>query len=312
MKLKIFLFVFLFFISIFLPAQNIKIPENVEIIKDVVYGEVDGKKLLLDIVKPEKNEGKMPVIVFVHGGAWRGGDKQGGIYRLIQFAEKGYFCVTINYRLSQEAKFPAQIEDCKCAIRFLRGNSEKYNIDQDKIGVWGPSAGGHLVALLGTTGDIKEFEGNGGWKEYSSRVNAVCDWFGPSDFLTGFEKSNKEGSPYKVISELIGGEIELLKEKAKKASPVYYVNKDCPPFLIMHGDKDNVVPYVQSVILYNKLKENNVPVTLVKIKDGGHGTGFKKKAMDFVESFFDFYLKGEKEKWQSLRGNNDFIEIPAE
>ncbi|MCX7917045.1 MAG: alpha/beta hydrolase [bacterium] len=307
-----FIIIFFVFFSLFNYSQNIRSPENVEIVKDVVYGEVDGVKLYLDIIKPKEISSKMPVIVFVHGGGWKSGDKQGGTYRLIPFAQKGYFCVSINYRLSNVAKFPAQIEDCKCAIRFLRANAEKYNIDPDKIGAWGPSAGGHLVALLGTTGNTKEFDGKGGWEGYSSKVNAVCDWFGPSDFLTGIEKSEKQGSAYMVIGELLGGVIENIKEKAKKASPVYYVNKECPPFLIMHGDKDNVVPYIQSQILYEKLKENNVPVTLVKIKDGGHGYGFKNKALEFVESFFDYYLKGEKEKWENLRGNKDFIEIPAE
>lgn len=310
-KFKISL-VLLFTFSLIARTQNLKIPENVEIVKDVVYGEVDGIKLYLDIVKPKEITGKLPVIVFVHGGAWKSGDKQSGTYRLIQFAQKGYFCTSINYRLSGIAKFPAQIEDTKCAIRFLKANAEKYNIDPDKIGAWGLSAGGHLVSLLGVTADIKEFEGKGGWEGYSSKVNAVCDWFGPSDFLIGFEKSENPGSAYMVISELLGGFIEELKEKAKRASPVYYVNKNCPPFLIMHGDKDNVVPFIQSKVLYEKLKENNVPVTLVKIKDGGHGTGFKKRAIDFVSAFFDCYLKGEKENWEILRGNNDFIEIPAE
>lgn len=309
MKNKLFIF-FVTFLCFHIFAQNIKIPENIEIIKDVVYGEVDGIKLYLDIVKPKMNYSKMPAIVFIHGGGWKSGDKNSGIFRLIPFAQKGYFCVSINYRLSGIAKFPAQIEDCKCAIRFLRANFEKYNIDPDKIGVWGTSAGGHLASLLGTTADIKEFEGKGGWEGYSSKVNAVCDWFGPSDFLVGFEKSEKIGSPYAVISELLGGPIEELKEKARKASPVYYVNKNCPPFLIMHGDKDNVVPFIQSQILYEKLKENNVPVTLVKIKDAGHGIGFKKEVMDFVFAFFDYYLKGEKEKWQKLTEDKSFIEIP--
>lgn len=302
----------LIFSSVFLFSQNIRIPENIEIIKDVIYGNVDGRNLYLDIIKPKKYESKIPVIVFIHGGGWKSGNKQSGIYRLIPFAERGYFCATIGYRLSGEAKFPAQIEDCKCAIRFLRGNSEKYNIDSEKIGVWGLSAGGHLSALLGTTSDTKEFEGKGGWSEYSSKVNAVCDWFGPSDFLIGFEKSEKENSPYRVISELLGGDIENLIGIAKKASPVYYVNKNCPPFLIMHGDKDNVVPFIQSLILYNKLKENSVSATLIKIKNGGHGMGFKNKAMEFVMAFFDYYLKGEKEKWQILTEGKDYIEIPSE
>ncbi|MFN4227198.1 MAG: alpha/beta hydrolase fold domain-containing protein [Candidatus Ratteibacteria bacterium] len=308
MKKKI-IFGLLSSFSIFVFSQNIKLPENVKIIKDVVYGNVDGKNLYLDIIRPKKAEGKLPVIVFIHGGGWRSGDKQTGIFRLIPFAEKGYFCVSINYRLSDEAKFPAQIEDCKCAIRFLRANAEKYSIDPEKIGVWGTSAGGHLASLLGTTGDFKEFDRKGGWEGFSSKVNAVCDWFGPSDFLIGFEKSKRDGIPYKTLIELFGENIENLEENLKKASPAYQVNKNCPPFLIMHGDKDNVVPYIQSSILYNKLKENGVPVVLVKIKDAGHGIGFGESALEFVESFFECYLKDKKAKWQSITGGRDFIEI---
>ncbi|MCM8810236.1 MAG: alpha/beta hydrolase [Candidatus Omnitrophica bacterium] len=311
MKKKI-LFGLLFSFSIFVFSQNIKLPENVEIIKDVVYGNVDGKNLYLDIIRPKKAEGKLPVIVFIHGGGWKGGDKKTGFFKLIPFAENQYFCVSINYRLSGEAKFPAQIEDCKCAIRFLRANAEKYNIDSEKIGVWGASAGGHLASLLGTTEDLKKFEGKGGWEDYSSRVNAVCDWFGPSNFLIGFEKSKKDGIIYKTYIELFGENLENLEEKLKEASPFYQINKNCPPFLIMHGDKDNVVPYTQSYIFYNELKKNNIPVILVKIKDGGHGLGFKNKALDFVKSFFDYHLKGEKENWEILTQGKDYIEIPAE
>jgi acetyl esterase/lipase len=134
-------------------------------------------KLTSSVAKP------MPVIVWIHGGAWIGGNKDSGIPLLLPFAKRGYLGASISYRFSKEAKFPAQIEDCKCAIRFLRAKAKEFNIDPERIGVWGASAGGHLSAMLGTAGDVKELEGSGGWEGFSSRVSAVCDWFGPSDLL---------------------------------------------------------------------------------------------------------------------------------
>lgn len=278
--------------------------EKVEIIKDVVYGKVDDKELLLDIVKPkETSEIPMPVIVFVHGGGWTKGDKKGGDRKLIPFAEKGYFCVSINYRLAPESKFPAQIEDCKCAIRFLKANSKKYNINPEKIGVWGTSAGGHLVSLLGTTGNIDKYNESGGWYGYSSKVSAVCDWFGPTDFLSSHsERSGLRGKF--LLSENVKERRKLMKE----ASPVYYVSKESPPFLIMHGGKDTIVPFKQSEILYSKLKEKGVDVTLIKLKEAGHGICFGSREVRYVEAFFNYYLKGEKEEWEKLR-INDFIEL---
>ena len=154
-------------------------------------------------------------------------------------AAKGYAVASINYRLSQHAVFPAQIEDCKAAIRWLRANAAKYHLDPDHIGVWGASAGGHLVALLGTTGSVKELEGKGGNLDQSSRVQCVVDWFGPTDLATMGGSHDKPGSPE---SRLIGGPVQENKEKARKASPLTYVSKDSAPFLIMHGDQDNTVP----------------------------------------------------------------------
>lgn len=286
--------------------------ERLEIIKDIVYGKVKGKNLLLDIIKKSETKNKkLPVIVFIHGGGWISGNKESGIPKLLPFVEKGYFCVSISYRLSNEAPFPAQIEDCKCAIRFLKGNSEKYNIDPDKIGVWGASAGGNLVALLGVTED-EIFNESGGWNGYSSKVKAVCDWFGRTNFLIDIKKSEDEKSPYKYISKFLGGPIEENIEKAIKVSPYFYKCRNTPPFLIMHGENDEIVPYSQSEMFFKKLRENKNDVTLVRIKNGGHGTGFGKRAMNFVIAFFDYYLKNEKIEWKNLKNNRDFIEIPSE
>ncbi len=196
-----------------------RVPEDVEWVKDVEYGVGGERKLLLDIVRPKHPPaGPMPVLVWVHGGAWLGGDKSSGIWRLAPYAQKGYFCATISYRLSQVAVFPAQIEDCKCAIRYLRAHARKYNIDADRIGVWGSSAGGHLVAMLGTAAEAKDLEGTGGWKAQPSKVQAVCDWCGPSDLLA------MPGAPSHIDrtradapeAKLIGGRLADNVEKARR------------------------------------------------------------------------------------------------
>ncbi|HOM26006.1 MAG TPA: alpha/beta hydrolase [bacterium] len=285
--------------------------KRIEIIKDVVYGKVKGRNLLLDIIKTSETKNKLPVIVFIHGGGWISGNKESGIPKLLPFAEKGYFCVSISYRLSNEVAFPCQIEDCKCAIRFLRANSEKYNIDSNRIGVWGASAGGNLAALLGVTGD-DVFNDKGGWNGFSGKVNAVCDWFGRTNFLIDIKKSDDENSPYSYISKFLGGPIEENLKKAIKVSPYFYECKNSPPFLIMHGEEDTIVPYSQSEMFFEKLKKNKVDVTLIKIKKGGHGVGFGKRAMDFVVAFFDCYLKNDKINWKNFKKNRNFIEIPAE
>jgi acetyl esterase/lipase len=186
----------------------------------------------------------------------------------VPLVEKGYAAASINYRLSQQALFPAQIEDCKAAIRWLRANAKKYHLDPRHIGVWGASAGGHLVALLGATGGVKDLEGEEGNLDQSSRVQAVVDWFGPTDFATIGKGLSDPKSP---VSRLIGGSPQENKEKAAKASPITYVGKDAAPTLIMHGDKDNLVPISQSEELAAALKKAGVEVTFQVVKGNGHG-----------------------------------------
>ena len=197
---------------------------------------------------------------------------------------------SINYRLSQHAVFPAQIEDCKAAIRWLRANAAKYHLDPDHIGVWGASAGGHLVALLGTTGGVKELEGTGGNLDQSSRVQCVVDWFGPTDMATMGRQADKPGTP---VAQLIGGPVQENQEKARKASPLTYVSKDSAPFLIMHGDKDNMVPLQQSEVLAEALKKAGVEVKLQVVKGNGHGgPGFNSpENRKLIEDFFAKHLK---------------------
>jgi len=269
-----------------------KLPEGVRVLRNLQYVEGGHERNRLDLYVPEKAEGRLPLVVWIHGGAWQAGSKEG--CPAVPLTAKGYAVASINYRLSQHAIFPAQIEDCKAAIRWLRANAAKYHLDPDHIGVWGASAGGHLVALLGTTGGEKDLEGNGGNLDQSSRVQCVVDWFGPSNLATMGKQADKPGTP---VARLIGGPAQENKEKARKASPLTYVSKDSAPFLIMHGDKDNIVPPSQSDVLAEALRKVGVEVKLQIVEGNGHGgPGFNSPDnRKFIEDFFTKHLdKGKK------------------
>jgi acetyl esterase/lipase len=234
-------------------------------------------------------EPQRPLIVWVHGGAWLGGSKVP--CPALRFVNQGYAVASINYRLSQHAIFPAQIEDCKAAIRWLRANAAQYHIDPNRIGVWGASAGGHLVALLATTGGVKEFD-VGPDAGVSSRVQVVCDFFGPTDFtkMSGFPSTMNHDAPDAPEAKLIGGPVQENKDKVQRANPITYVTKDDPPFLIVHGDKDPLVPHNQSELLYDALKQAGVEATLYTVPGGGHG-GFKDPQVEtIVTEFFRKHL----------------------
>jgi acetyl esterase/lipase len=273
------------------PQVKQSIPDDVEILRDVDFGKGGERPLKLHIVRPKAPPKEaMPVVVYIYGGGWKAGSRDAGIRPLTRFAQRGYFGASIEYRLSQEARFPAQIEDCKCAIRFLRAKAREYGLDPDRIGVWGPSAGGHLAALVGTSGDVKELEGSGGWPEQSSRVQAVVDWFGPTDFLKMGRNKIDHDAANSPESQLIGGAIQENKEKVSRANPITYVSKDDPPFLIMHGDKDPLVPHHQSEILVEALKKAGVDVTFKTVEGAGHGFGGRDIDAK-VDAFFDRHLR---------------------
>lgn len=262
------------------------------VLRDMEYvpGGHERQKLDLYLPKEPDANAKRPLIVWVHGGAWLGGNKDRP--PALPFVDKGYAVASINYRLSQHATFPAQIEDCKAAIRWLRANADRHGYDPDRIGVWGSSAGGHLVALLGTTGDVKEFDAgpNAG---VSSRVQAGCDFFGPTDFtkMSSFPSTMKHDAADSPESKLIGGPIQENKDKVQRANPITYVTKDDPPFLIVHGDKDPLVPHSQSEILCAALKKAGVEATLYTVAGGGHG-GFKDPRVEIlVAQFFERHLR---------------------
>ena len=239
-------------------------------VKDIQYAEVDGNPLLLDLYLPEKPEGS-PLVVWVHGGGWKGGSKQRCFLRWL--ANFGYTVASINYRLVDVAKWPAQLHDCKAAIRWLRANSKTYGYNPDCVIAAGSSAGGHLVALLGTTGDNDELEGTvGGNGEQSSRVQAVVDYYGATDFLlrskTQSWKVNKPGS---VVYNLLGGPANQLVEKAQQASAKFHVTPDDPPLLVFHGVKDTTVLMNQTDAIEEAYKKAGLPVTVYRLENSGHG-----------------------------------------
>ena len=280
-------------------------PDGTKVERDIVYAQIGDRKLLLDLYVPGKGKAPMPVVVWIHGGGWRNGSKgSGGPARPL--VERGYAVVDVDYRLSGEAIFPAQIQDCKAAVRWVRANAAKYGLDPDRIGAWGSSAGGHLVALLGTAGDAREFDTEAN-RDYSSRVQAVCDWFGPTDLLQ-MDAHAIEGSklihdaPNSPESLLVGGPIqqEPYRTLAGKVNPITYVTKDDPAFLIMHGDKDMLVSPHQSELLYDALKKAGVDATLQVVKGAGHGLRdgeeSPEKLFETVAAFFDEHLKPKPQK----------------
>ncbi|HUE72846.1 MAG TPA: alpha/beta hydrolase, partial [Pirellulaceae bacterium] len=272
-------------------AQQLR--ERLVVETDVEYGKAGEMPLKLDVIKPKAaaDESKRrPCIVWIHGGGWQGGNKNSGLGRIGAWVAEGdYVGISVGYRLSGVATWPAQIHDCKAAIRWIRANADKLGIDPEKIGVWGSSAGGHLVSLLGTSGDVKELEGNNGTPGVSSRVACVVDYCGPSDFLrfarSGASAANTNGP----VSKLLGGPVSEKQEAAKEASPVTYVTKDDPPFLVVHGTADRTVPFAQGETFYEKLKAAGVDATFVKLDGGGHGIGGPEITAR-AKNFFDKHL----------------------
>lgn len=251
--------------------------------KNIIYASVDEIDLKLDLYTPKKAKGPFPLVIWIHGGGWRTGSKINP--RALPLVEHGFAVASINYRLTDVAIFPAQIHDCKAAVRYLRANAEQYLIDPNHIGVWGASAGGHLAALLGTTGNRKELEGNVGKNlETASNVQAVCDWFGPSDFLTLMPPDEKDKDSNPVHALL--GEKEGRFRRAELASPVTHVSPKAPPFLIMHGDNDTVVPLQQSRLLADRLKAEGVDTTFIVMEGSGHGFRQITGTFDPVLAFF--------------------------
>ncbi len=269
-----------------------KLPDGVKMLADLTYKQAGDTALKLDLYLPEKTEGKLPVVVWIHGGGWNKGSKDR--CPAVWLVPKGFAVASVQYRLSTEAQWPAQMDDCRDAIRWLRDNAKQHQLDAKHIGVWGSSAGGHLVALMGTL-DLPKDE------KTSARIKAVCDWFGPSDLLTMPANVVGNGRTEEDVAKsngaiLLGAPIYKVPDTAKLASALHQVSKGDAPFLIIHGDADPQVPLAQSTRLHDKLKETGVPSELAIIKGGGHGGPLfnTPEVQAQILKFFERELKPKK------------------
>lgn len=266
---------------------------SIDIERDVPYGRAGERILTLDILRPKKPSGdKLPVVFFVHGGGWSKGNKTHGYPVVAPYVASGnYIACSVGYRLTGEAKWPAQIHDCKAALRWMRANAAKHGGDPERIGLVGPSAGGHLVALLGTTANNAELEGDCGSPGVATHVNCVVDIFGPTDLVRlgrAIEALGRGGS----IQALFGGTVAEKLEVIRKASPINMVHAKSPPFLILHGSVDRTVPIAESTRLRDQLRKVGVAVAMVTVKGAGHEP-LGDEANKIMYQFMEKHLRGQ-------------------
>ncbi|MBL9132556.1 MAG: alpha/beta hydrolase [Verrucomicrobiaceae bacterium] len=266
------------------------------VLKDQDYTGAKNERQMLDLYLPKEKPAKpLPLVVYIHGGGWEGGAKQPPGVLLHFIRESRYIGASLNYRLTNEASWPAQIHDVKAAIRWLRGHAAEHGIDKERIAVFGISAGGHLVSLLGTSGGVKELEGDlGDFDRESSRVSCVLDFCGPSNFLTFYGKGSiiKADDPQSAIAKLLGGPLSQRMDAGRAASPVNYVTKDDPPFLLIHGTADNLVPYAQATEFDAALEKAGVSSTLITGTDAPH-VFFTPELVQIMGDFIDKHLSGK-------------------
>lgn len=274
------------FLSLLLFVSSPCLAEQAKL-KDLEFANVDGHSLKLDLYLPA--EENPPLVVWIHGGGWQNGSKESCEVRWLQ--QKGYAVASISYRLTDVAIFPAQLHDCKAAIRWLRAHAKQYGYNPNQVAVAGSSAGGYLAAFVGTSGDVIDLEGTvGGNLEYSSRVNAVIDYYGASDFvLRSQNQPHRANKPGSVVAKLLGIGADQVPEIARWASPVTYVSADDPPMLVVHGRKDKTVLFDQSERIVKAYQDMGLSVKLLAIDEGGHGGKEfyqgenRKTAVDFFE-----------------------------
>ena len=281
------------------PRQPRPLPEGVQAFRNLPYAGTDNPRQTLDLFLPKdrKKDASLPMIVYIHGGGWKNGSKESVIGKLAPYLKTGSFAVAaINYRLSGESIWPSQIHDCKAAIRWLKGNAKKYGFDPGRLAVWGNSAGGHLVAMMGVSGDIESLEGKlGKHLGEDSRVNCVVDFCGPTHLLSmgKFPSRIDHDSPNSPESQLIGGAIQENKKSANNASPITYVTKDDAPILIVHGTDDPLVPFNQAAIFHSALRKAGVKSDFLGMEGMGHGLG-GTEVDSRVRKFLESQLLGKK------------------
>lgn len=284
---------------------------GIDFYEDIAYGKGGSHDMFLDLMLPKNRaDRKLPLIIWVHGGGWSIPEltkKYRPTNAVIQACGMGFGFASIEYRLVTEKPFPAPVEDCKCAVRFLRANADELGLDPDRFGIWGESAGGQLAALVGASYMNPRLEGNGGWQNVSSSVRAVCDWYCGGDMthmgawrvqevqdkaqelgisLTQMERDGGQSSPGGLFSMMFGKPGEEAPELSMDISPIFYVDTEQPAYLLMHGDSDQTVPIEFSYNYYDALLSHGHDVTFVIVPRQGHGFFKGSGYYDIVLGFF--------------------------
>lgn len=273
-------------------SRDVVVSEGVVVTEDVVYGIIDGVELKLDLAVPANGDpaivGDRPAILVIHGGGWSQGDKSFHRDEIKAIAAEGFIAASIGYRLAPEHIFPAQVDDVRLAVRYLRSRSEQIGFDPDRIGAMGFSAGAHLSMMLATVDENDGFDHVGGLGDYPSDVQAAVAFFGPTDVTV-------EDIPVparKILHRFIGGDRESFPEAYRMASPVTHLDPRDAPMLLFHGTLDPLVPYQQALLMGEAMTKNNVGgrVELLIGRSHGWGGGAMKESMKTSMQFFEKHL----------------------
>jgi len=281
----------LLFPALLYPGESLRKTYPIVEVKDVVYGRGGDRELKLDYARPG-DPGTFPAILCVHGGGWSGGKRQDFQFLLKILAARGYVAATATYRLAPAHPFPAQIEDVKCAVRWMRARAKELGLDPARIGAVGASAGGHLVCLLGAADAADGLEGSGGWGDASSRVQVVVNIVGPTDLTTGRWSLTSQ----KILENFLQGTLEANPGIYRRASPVTYLTPDDPPVMTFQGTADPLVPLEQAEILHRRLSRLGIENRLIILEGRGHGwvgEDMDRTIQDTI-AYFDRHLKGRR------------------
>jgi len=271
-------------------GAELNVPENILFESGIEYANPENQHLQLNIARPKKSDHLLPCVLCIHGGGFRAGNRDSYNPLLIKLAGRGYVAVSTSYRLAPKYQFPAAIFDVKAAVRWLKANAGLYQIDPDRIGVTGDSAGGHLAQFLGVTADVNQFEGDEGNYAQSTRIACVVNKYGPSDFTKSYGKSVDAAE---VLPLWLGGNLGTAREKHVLSSPLNWVTPAAAPTLILHGTDDKYVAYEQGVWMRDRLKSCGVHVEMLTLEGAGHGSKGEdaERAEAAMFAFFDNQLR---------------------
>jgi len=276
-----------------LSAAEVAVPDSVVFETGIEYANPDNQHLQLNLARPKKASGPLPTVLCIHGGGFRAGTREGYDALCVRLAQRGFLAATVTYRLAPKYQFPAAVYDVKAAVRWLRANAARYQIDPARIGVTGDSAGGHLAQFLGVTAGLKQFEGDGGNVDQSSAVVCVVNRYGPSNLLKSYDASVDAAE---VLPLFLGGDRETARQQHILASPLNWVTPNAAPTLLLHGTEDKYVAFEQAVWMRDRLQTCGVEVELLTLTGAGHG--FKGADADKAEqallAFFEKHLKADR------------------